>query len=471
MAKLFALEDGDDKDHLENNELLIDKVLNYSKQSEKTPMSLTADILNQRQQLKKEINEQLNKPPENDDDDNSDDDADGDNGNDNEADGDDNADNASEGDGEDSGEGKDNDKEDGDVADDKDALSSLVGSGLEEGGDKGNKDKKDEPATESFRKSKINLSTIFAPLQRHYQHYSVSMETFNLGSQKLALEEQPIVYVKEPVLESLNTLVTLANTYISNNTAFAAKNGVAVKEINEKISIFRQFVEAEKFHFTNALINDKDILSNLACPDKSELTETARILLNYVEDSTKANGLIINNAFNKMSSGYTNQNFETEGTDFVYKTVLPGFNTVRVHLEQYRDYLKTNIQEYQYYKVKVLKTEDLYNLSAISITEDRDLNRLLDIVDKLIVNISLTTDNLTDINTHFTKFIDDIKVIIFDVEQDKLTNLASIDMDSKVQDFVKFKLAIESSYINMNMMIEYLANVMSVLNLIVELKD
>ena len=474
--KLFALEDDSEKkDHLENNELLIDKVLNYSKQQEKSPMSLTADILNQRQQLKKDINEQLNKEPEDGGDDNSGDNS-GDNGNDNQDDGNNDSGNDGDTNGEDSGEGKDN-KEggDGEAADDKDSLKSLVGSGLNDGGDEGkdkgdNKENKDEPATES-RSVRIAMSQIFAPLQRQYTQYSASLETFNLGGFKLALEEQPIVYVKEPVRESLNNLVTLASKYIANNTTFVEKNGVAVKDINEKISIFRQFVENDKFHFTNALVSDKDILSNVACPEKSDLVETARILLNYIEDSTKSNGLVINNEFEKLSSAFTNQNFQVEGTDLVYKTPLPGFSVVRLHLEQYRDYIKTNIQEYQYYKLKVLKTEDLYNLNAITITEDRDLNRLLDILDKLIVNISLTTDNLKDINTHFTKFIDDIKVVVFDLDKDKYKDLASINIDSKVKDFIKFKLVIESSYININMMLEYMSNVMTVLNQIVELKD
>lgn len=465
MVKLFALEDGDNKDHLENNELLIDKVLKYSEQQNKSPMSLTADVLNQRQQLKKEINEQLNKEPEDNGDDNDDDSGNNDNA-------DDNSNTDDNSNGEDSDKNKDADKGDGDSADDKDALKSLVGSGLSDNSNKSgdDKDSKDEPATES-RRLGVKLSSLFAPLSDRYNRYSTALEAFNLGSQKLALEEQPIVYVKEAVAESLNNLVALANTYISNNNTFVEKNGIAVKDLNEKISIFRQFVENEKFHFTNVLISDKDILANVSCPNKSDLTETARILLNYVEDSTKANALVINNDFNKMSSGYTNQNFEAEGTDLVYKTVLPGFNIVRLHLEQYRDYIKTNIQEYQYYKLKVLKTEDLYNLNAITITEDRDLNRLLDILDKLIVNISLTTDNLKDINTHFTKFIDDIKVVVFDLDKDKFKDLASIDIDSKVQDFIKFKLVIESSYININTMIEFMSTVMTVLNQVVELKD
>lgn len=479
MVKLFALEDSDEKDHLKNNELLIDKVLDYAKK-DKSPMSLTADVLNQRQQLKKEINAKLNEPPEEGEGDNSNDNDSGEN-NDDSSNNDDNSDDNGTGgsDGENKPEDSDDKKtgNDSDAADNKDDLHSLVGSGLSDdksdnkSDDKSKDDDKgDKTATESF-KTRLTLSNLFTPLKRHYEHYSAALETFNLGTQKLAMEEQPIVYVKEPVTEALNNLVKLAANYISNNTTFVEKNGVAVKDVNEKISIFRQFVENEKFHFTNKLISDKDILSNVACPNKTDLTETARILLNYVEDATKANGLVVNNGFETITSSYRNQNFDVDAADLAYKTVLPGFNIVRVHLDPYRDYLKTDIQEFQYYKLKVLKTEDLYNLEAISITEDRDLNRLLDTLDKLIVNISLTTDNLKDINTHFTKFIDDIKVIIFDLEQDKLKNLASIDIDTKVKDFIKFKLVIESSYININMMLDFLVSVMTVLNQCVELND
>jgi len=460
MIKLFALEE-EQKDHLENNELLIDKVLNYAKQ-EKSPMSLTADILTQRKELKKEINDKLNEPPE-------DDSSEGDD-NDSDENSDDNQDNENTDDnGSKDDDGKKDDASDSDAADDKDSLKSLVGSGLSDSS-KGESKKEEETATESF-KTKLTLSNIFAPIRDHYTYYSTALETFNLSAKKLALEEQPIVYVKEAVEKSLNNLVTLANSYIDNNTTFAEKIAGSVKELNEKLTIFRQFVENEKFHFTNKLINDKDILSNVSCPGKSDITETARILLNYVEDSTKANALVINNEFNKLSSGYTTSNFQQEEGDLVYKTALPGFNIIRLHLEPYVNYLKTDIQEYQYYKLKVLKTEDLYNLEAITISEDREINRLLDTVDKLLVNISLTTDNLKDINTHFTKFIDDIKVIIFDIEKDKYKDLASIDIDSKVQDFIKFKLVIESSYININTMIEYMTSVMSVLNICVELKD
>lgn len=461
MAKLFALED--DSDSGNKNDSLIDKVLNLSKQEKRSPMNLTADLINQRQDLKKEIQDKLDEEPEIKDDDSSDTDDDSDDNTDNNDDNGENKDN----DDNKSKENDDDNKIDSGAADDKDSLNSLVGSGLKS---EDKDEKKEEQATESFR-TKITLSNIFKPIHDQYKRYTDSMSIYSLESQQLPIDGQPIVYVKDSVIKSLDNLVTLANNYIANNTTFTEKISSSVKNLNERITVFKQFVEAEKFHFTNKLINDKEILSNIAVPKKSDLNETSNILLKYIEDSMKTNALIINNDFNKLSSAYTTANFIKEDEDLVYKTVLPGFNVIRLHIDNYTNYLKTNIQEFQYYKIKTLKTEDLYDLDAVTVSEDNELNRLLTRLDKLLVNIALNTDNLKDINEHFTKFIDEIKVIIFDIEKDKFKDLASIDIDNKVKDFVKFKLVIESIYININLMIEFMTTVMSVLNICIELKD
>ena len=62
MVKLFALEE-DKKVDTESNDLLIDKVLKLAEKN-KDPVSLTADIIKQRQELKKDIQERLNAEPE-----------------------------------------------------------------------------------------------------------------------------------------------------------------------------------------------------------------------------------------------------------------------------------------------------------------------------------------------------------------------------------------------------------------------
>jgi hypothetical protein len=118
-----------------------------------------------------------------------------------------------------------------------------------------------------------------------------------------------------------------------------------------------------------------------------------------------------------------------------------------------------------------VKTEDLFNLEAIGISEDRDLLSIMSSLDKLLVNIALGVDNLTGINTHFTTYVENIKALIYDVEHDKQKNLSELGLDSKVQDFIKFKLALETYYININTMMDYLTSAISVVNQCVELKE
>lgn len=486
MAKLFALEDETSKD---SNDLLIDKVLQQSKEP-KSPMSLTGDILAQRHALKKEITAKLEEEPETNEE-NSTEEEDSSEGSgdtptedsseeskpdDKSTDEESKPDNSDEAKKEDTPK-KDEDKPDEEdetsVAEDADSLKGIIGSGLsnkEEKTEEKEPEKKEEAATESY-KPKLKLSNIFSPILSSYDQYKVSLEAFNLQHSALAIEQQPIVYVKDSVVESLNNLIQLANNYIGNNERFITSISDSVKNLNERITVFKGFVEAKKYHFTNKLINDKDILQNLSCPGKSDLRETIRILLRYIENSGKAINLVTTNTFDKLSSSFATSDFEKEADTFSYKETLPGFGVVRVSLQEYRNYLTTKLEEYHYYKLQTVKTEDIYSLNAITVAEDKELVFLMSSLDSLLVNITVAVDNLRDINAHFAKFIDDVKVIIYDIQSDKQRNLAEVGIDGKVQDFIKFKLAIEAHYININTMIDYMTSVMSVLNECIELKD
>lgn len=475
MAKLFAMEE-EKSSSSETNELLIDKLLRKAEEP-KSPISLTADLLKQRQDLKKEIGDKLDEEPEENSDENEDDSSE-ENKSEEDTSGNNNS-NENKND-EEEKEPSDSDKEkakeekdDVDAADDKESLNSLVGSGLSDKSSEKKEDledKKEEQATESF-KTKVTLNNIFTPIAQQYDTYKVSLESYNLGSSAIAIEQQPIVYTKEAVIKSLNNLILMSNGYIENNNIFISKIADSVKNLNEKITVFKGFVEAQKYHFTNILVNDKDILSNIACPGKSDLRETSRILLKYIENSNKATSLVVTNEFDQLSDSYSNSDFKKEDNDFVYNDIIPGFGLVRLHLEDYRNYLTTKIQEYQYYKLKVMKTEDLFNLNAISITEDKELIFIMSNLDKLLVNLAIGIDNLKDINAMFTKFIDEIKVIIYDIEQDKYKDLNSISIDEKVKDFIRFKLSIEAYYINTNTIMDYITSVISVINKCVELKE
>jgi hypothetical protein len=467
MAKLFALEEEGKKVDTEANDLLIDKVLKLAEKN-KDPVSLTADIIKQRQELKTEIQDRLDAEPENPDEDGSGGDSDGQ--------GEENKENGEGGSGEDNSGNSDsdntNDKGDENLssqADDKDSLKSVIGSGMsnDEGEDDGEKS-----AQESLKLSgkKVTLSNVFNPLKRSYDKYMVSMESFNIA-QRIAIEEQPIVYVKESVLEALNNLVTIANNYIGKNKTFIDSNAESIKNINERLTVLRQFIENRKYHFTHNLVNDQKLLAEISVLDKSDPRETCKLLVNYIENSNKFVNYVLNNDFNSIGSALSNANFVSEEDDFAYKAMLPGFNMIRAHLDQYENYLKANIENFHYYQLKTFKTEYLYNLDAVGITEDKELDFLMTNLDKMLIDLSMSVDNFNVVNSNLNKLIDEIKVFIYDVEQDKYSNLAELDIDSKVKDFIKFKLVSEAYYSNVTMLMSYILNLDTIINKCIELKS
>ena len=466
-TKLFALEEEGKKVDTEANDLLIDKVLKLAEKN-KDPVSLTADIIKQRQELKTEIQDRLDAEPENQDENGSGDDGDGE--------GEENKENGEGGSGEDnSGNSDTNNADDkgnenlSSKADDKDSLKSMIGSGMSDGEDDG---KGDKTAQEALKLSsgKVALSKVFSPLKDSYNKYLVSMESFNI-SQKIAIEEQPIVYVKDSVIEALKNLVTIANNYIGKNKTFIDSNADSIKNINERLTVLRQFIENRKYHFNHNLVNDQKLLAEVSVLDKSDPRETCKLLVNYILHSNQFINYVLNNDFNSIGSALSNANFVSEEDDFAYRTMLPGFNMIRTHLDQYENYLKTNIENFHYYQLKTFKTEYLYNLDAIGITEDKELDFVMTNLDKMLIDLSMSVDNFNVVNSNLNKLIDEVKVFIYDVEQDKYSNLAELDIDSKVKDFIKFKLVSEAYYSNVSMLMNYILNLDTIINKCIELKS
>ena len=469
MAKLFALEEEGKKVDTEANDLLIDKVLKLAEKN-KDPVSLTADIIKQRQELKTEIQDRLNAEPEEGSDENGDGNGEENKEGEEDSEGGSGSDDAASSD---SGNTDDKDNENlSSKADDKDSLKSMIGSGMSDdngGDDKGGEDKS---AQESLRLSgkPLNLSKVFAPLKKSYDKYLVSMESFNIP-QRIAMEEQPIVYVKDSVLEALNNLVTVANNYIGKNKTFIDGNAESIKNVNERLTVLRQFIENRKYHFTHNLVNDQKLLAEVSVLDKSDPRETCKLLVTYIENSNKFINYVLNNDFNSIGSALSNAEFVSEEDDFAYKAMLPGFNMIRAHLDQYENYLKANIENFHYYQLKTFKTEYLYNLDAIGITEDKELDFVMTNLDKMLIDLSMSVDNFNVVNANLNKLIDEVKVFIYDVEQDKYSNLAELDIDSKVKDFIKFKLVSEAYYSNVTMLLSYILNLDTVINKCIELKS
>lgn len=144
---------------------------------------------------------------------------------------------------------------------------------------------------------------------------------------------------------------------------------------------------------------------------------------------------------------------------------------IRAHLDQYENYLKANIENFHYYQLKTFKTEYLYNLDAIGVTEDKELDFVMTNLDKMLIDLSMSVDNFNVVNSNLNKLIDEVKVFIYDVEQDKYSNLAELDIDSKVKDFIKFKLVSEAYYSNVSMLLNYILNLDTIINKCIELKS
>lgn len=467
MVKLFALEE-DKKVDTQANELLIDKVLKLAEKN-KDPVSLTADIIKQRQELKTEIQDRLNAEPE----EGSEDDGSSEGGVDSGEENKENKDEGGSGSGDNPSDTSNSDDKDNEnlssKADDKDSLKSMIGSGMsDEGSDVNSGD--DKTAQESFKSNRLSLSDIFKPIKNRHSQYLISLEEFNIPT-KTPIESHKIVYVKDSVLEALNNLVTVANNYIGKNKTFIDGNAESIKNVNERLTVLRQFIENRKYHFTHNLVNDQKLLAEVSVLDKSDPRETCKLLVTYIQNSNKFINYVLNNDFNSIGSALGNADFVSEEDDFAYKAMLPGFNMIRAHLDQYENYLKTNIENFHYYQLKTFKTEYLYNLDAIGITEDKELDFVMTNLDKMLIDLSMSVDNFNVVNSNLNKLIDEVKVFIYDVEQDKYSNLAELDIDSKVKDFIKFKLVSEAYYSNVSMLLNYILNLDTVINKCIELKS
>ncbi len=435
MRKLYAIEDNESNLDVDSSTpSLIDKVLEYSKKP-KDPISVTADVIKQRNELKKDIQKQLDEAEENEEEESNDDNEDS------------------------SSDDQNNPTGDEDTGSKNEDIGSLVGSELNQ-----------NTSNESYQIPIGRYPQVFKALKDAYQSQQFSLESFNLPK-VYSLEEQPITYLKEPLKKSLDNLIQLSNEYIGKNKTYIDQASISIKSLNEKITVMKELVKNRSYHFTNKLISDTDILAQVSIADKSNLRDTIRVLLNYLKNISIATNYILSNPFEQLLQGFKNSNFALEGSDLVYKDQLPGFITIRVGFEKYESYIKNNIENFEFYKVKHYKAEDLYRLNAIGISEDKELDYLFENIDKLVIEVTLMLDNFNVINDNLNKLIDELKVLSFDIEGDKYSDLASLDIDKKIKDLIRFKLLSEMHYTDIDLTLGYVSSVFVVLSSCVELKN
>lgn len=496
MHKLYALETDTDVLDNDGNTLLIDKVLKYSKTSNsESAINVTADVIKRRQELKKEIQDKLNDaPPDTPSEDSSSPDETKDNESqetkDNESqetDVDSGGDKTPVDDSEETSKKKDETKpsnddkdteieQDDDTATDSvDGVNSLIGSALKDNKPEPKNKPADAPVekeTEAKESYRVTLENMFNPIKYSYNTYHTSLESFgSLQNQAVKVDNQPVAYIKDSVVESLNNIITMANTYIGKNKTFIDSYSDQIKGINEKLTVYREYITQRNYHLTNKLVTDQQLLVSLSVTDKSAIRDTIKILLGYLTTSNSVASYILNNDFANINTILTSSDFTAENDDQVYKYMLPGFNVIRTHIGNYSTYLKTDISGYHYYVTQVSKASDAYSLQAISLKNDNDVDNCINGLDKLLVDLSITDDSFNLVNSNFNTLIDELKVLNYDVGSGKYTNLPELNIDSKIKDFIKFKLISEIYYINMMLVMKYLQGMLSVLDQTLELKS
>lgn len=503
MAKLYALEADDKTQELDpldkRNQLLIEKVLDYDKKS-MPATSVTADLLKQRHDLRKEITQQLDQQKKEEeqegdgDGDNQDQDPDNsgentpaDEGGDNQPQDDNNTDSDDNDNGDKQpadkakGGATDDESEESVAADDVDSLRNLVGG---KGGKSENKGD-DKASTESFHTPRAPkpkpvimsvvgqmtaLRGLFEPLKQSHRRRMVAIEGFQLNASP-KVTDQPLAYVKDDVVESLNRLITLSNHYIAKNNSTVAQGAEGLKSLGEQLTAYGQYIEAGKFHFSQQLIQDEELLKPLSVKGKNELAYTSTLLAKYLESSSALAVKLMQNPFEQLPDAFASGGYKDKQGVMVNELMLPGFTQMQASVVPFSNYIDTKYEEYQVYKVQTFKPHDLYSLPAISLEEDKDLKKLMTELDKILISAGLILDNVKDMSAHYQTFIDSLKTISYDVEKGAQTNLAGLGLDDKLKDFIKFKLVTELYINDLDAAVHYLSAAMSALAQLVELSD
>lgn len=469
--KLFALEaDIEEKP----SEMLIDK-LTKQRTVEKEGISVTADLIKERSALKKELNEEFAKS-----------------GDDEEKSSNQTPDKGGEVQSEDNpspeekpeGEQKDNseeesseqptpDEEDGiSSAEDPDKLKSLIGSATSGG---------EAASTESFRgvsKAKgrfvPKLTSLFNGIKDAYKGYCVTLESMQLDDQKKPIQEQPVAYVKEEVLKALESLIQMAGRYTTSNETGVQKASEGIKKLSEQLTVYKEYHDKDRVSFTAKMVDSDDIKSVLSVPEKSDLRETSGILAKYLESTVSLVNKLLENKLEDIPSVLQTSGFETtseSATTIDYKNILPGFYRLSASFTPFTSYLETDYENYQIYRLKTFKLQDLYKLDHITITEDKEFLAVLGKADSIIMSVGMSLDNLTLVNQSYAKFIDTLKALCYEIEKGEKEKLTDLSLDEKMKDFIKYKLVSELYVINISMGIEYLTSLVSALTTMVEIRE
>lgn len=388
---------------------------------------------------------------------------------------DENTENSEEDDEDDESEGDDNEDKSDDKDEDDDDLDDLdfddpADGDLEEDSD--DKESKDEPTKASNTPAPIKDKPFVKgwnyakKLREQHKQRMITMQAFGftvLDEPTEKEEDSDVVYVQEGVVESLTMLGELNRKYVSNTEAYIEKCSKSILKVNENITLLNKVVKDGEVTYTNKLITDSSMLSAVSLPTTSNPRETIKRIRSYIKEVNDIAGILVKTDFDNMKDVFLSKNFINKGDLIEYTNMLPGFVTVIANIPQFTSYIKTRASDYQYYTNKQDNSTEVYDVKGISITDDTDLIFLTEEISKLITDTGITVDILKVLNNGFKTYMDELNLLRIEVEDGVFDKLSDVDLDSKIKQFILFKMVIEICTVNVRIVVDYISGLKDII--------
>lgn len=492
MSKLFFISMEENKDDVDPNidtsDLLINKLMKYAKvKKESEGISVTADIVKERDKLKSELKEEFNKEKKEDDDqgntsndsneDNQDNNEDNNEQQDNK---DNNKDNNTEDNKDSNEDSKNKDEEPTDeeeAASDPDKLESMIGSAVNNK-DKDTTDKdnskdsneKDPLAMDSYRE-KLTLCKCLKPLQVSYKNYKNYLrEKFALEA--LSIENIPIAYTKEDIIKTLNNLIQLSLNLKKYNEQMVEKRKNGLMTLNKTAAVITEAYKNDRLHIIFKVVEDRDLLFTLANEVDTNIPKSVRTLTKYLTNADNLIKSLLTNSLKNYNAMVQASNFEYSKEDgsYVYNELLPNFT--QVHLNEYKEdnYLTTDVEEASCYKVVITKQNTIASLEPVQITKDNELSTLIKGCDELVINVSISLDNQLTVSKTLDEISNKLKTLIYDIENNVIKDYKSVKIEEKIDEIARLKLVSNFSSMNIDITLNFLTSLVAFLGIITEVK-
>lgn len=444
----------------------LDKVIELDKQDQKedSAISLTAELIKKRDALKTEIETKISNDKELSEASDDKEDKEETDGSDEKTDDKANSSDSDTADKDDTASDKSTDKPDGKTDEPEDADSDM-----DDLGDLA--DLASESLTLIRKVSNVDLFKPYKDDVTAKRNYVKSL--VGNASKTLAIEEAPIVYTKDKIVESLNNVIQTLTVYQTSAKQMMNSLKPALMGYIEQSTIYSVYYDKEKLSFTGDMVEDKDLLSTLYVDENCNIKDSLRYLYNYNTDILNIDKFILNNELSSIEGSLTTSNFLKEketSNQYRYKQTLPGFNEVSVNITEYKDYLSTKIDDYSLYTTKEMKLDSYFTLTPMTIRDDDMYKAIIDYYTKIVSNLSLIGDNVNAVISGIDKLISTIKTKVYDLQNDKIQDLTSIGIDDIIKDSVKFKLVLEANLVTISINNKFLVGVNEFLKKTITLK-